>query len=183
MRIVTLIATAAGFGLLLSGCSTTPESTSQGAAKVEERGAAPGQPVQAKPIAGVDLTMKKDPAAALKDPGSILSKRSIYYEFDKFDVRTEYRGLVEAHAKYLRDNPSARMLIQGNADERGSREYNIGLGQRRSDGVKKMMTLLGVRENQIEAVSLGEEKPQDEGHSEAAWAKNRRSDILYSGEY
>jgi peptidoglycan-associated lipoprotein len=75
------------------------------------------------------------------------------------------------------------VLIQGNTDERGSREYNVGLGQRRSDGVKKMMVLLGARDNQIESVSLGEEKPQAEGQNEAAWSKNRRSDILYNGEY
>jgi peptidoglycan-associated lipoprotein len=75
------------------------------------------------------------------------------------------------------------MLIQGNTDERGSREYNVGLGQRRSDGVKKMLVLLGAREDQVEAVSLGEEKPTDAGHDESAWAKNRRSDILYQGEY
>ena len=98
-------------------------------------------------------------------------------------MKDEYRALVEAHAKYLRENPGAKVLIQGNADERGSREYNVGLGQRRSDSVTKMMTLLGVRESPMEAVSLGEEKPRDEGHNEAAWAKNRRSDILYSGEY
>jgi peptidoglycan-associated lipoprotein len=132
----------------------------------------------------VDVTPSRGTlVSALKDPNNILSKRSIYYDYDKFDVRSEYRGLVEAHAKYLRENPAARMLIQGNADERGSREYNVGLGQRRSDGVKKMMSLLGVRDSQIESVSLGEEKPQAEGHSEEAWAKNRRSDILYSGEY
>jgi peptidoglycan-associated lipoprotein len=75
------------------------------------------------------------------------------------------------------------MLIQGNTDERGSREYNVGLGQRRADGVKRMLVLLGAREGQIESVSLGEEKPQADGHSEDAWAKNRRSDMLYSGEF
>jgi peptidoglycan-associated lipoprotein len=75
------------------------------------------------------------------------------------------------------------MLIQGNTDERGSREYNVALGQRRSDGVKKMLLLLGAKEAQIESVSLGEEKPRAEGHDEAAWSQNRRSDILYSGEY
>ena len=96
----------------------------------------------------------------LKDPSSPLSKRSIFYELDQFDVKDEFRGLVEAHAKYLRENPSAHMMIQGNTDERGSREYNVALGQRRSDGVKKMLVLLGARENQIESVSLGEEKPQ-----------------------
>ena len=181
----TLIA-AAGLALLVSGCSTTPEGTQEGA-KVEERSAGkPGakpQAVQTKPVAPVDLT-KKDAAAGMATTRQgVLAQRSIYYDYDQFDVKADYRALVEAHAKYLRENPSAKMLIQGNADERGSREYNLGLGQRRSDGVKKMMTLLGVKENQIESVSLGEEKPQDEGHSESAWAKNRRSDILYSGEY
>jgi len=75
------------------------------------------------------------------------------------------------------------MLIQGNADERGSREYNVGLGQRRSDSVKKMLTILGAREDQIESVSLGEEKPACAEHSEECWAKNRRGDMLYNGEY
>jgi peptidoglycan-associated lipoprotein len=180
---------AASCAILLASCTTTPDE--QAPAGVEDRraagtaqpGARSGQ-VDRKPIASVDLTeSRKDPAARLKDPGSILSQRSIYYDFDTFDVKDEYRALVEAHAKYLRENPQMRMLIQGNADERGSREYNIGLGQRRSENVKKMMVLLGAGFNQIESVSLGEEKPRAEGHSEEAWAKNRRSDILYSGEY
>jgi len=175
--------------LLAAGCQTTPED--QAAAGVEDRskpGAGkPGaqvQPVERPKVAAVDLTAGRvDPASALKDPASILSKRSIYYDYDKFDVRDEYRGLVEAHAKYLRENPKARMLIQGNTDERGSREYNVSLGQRRSDGVKRMLILLGAREDQIESVSLGEEKPQADGQNEGSWSKNRRSDVLYSGEY
>src|SRR2546421_362509 len=88
-----------------------------------------------------------------------------------------------AAARRLRDRPSAKMLIQGTADERGSREYNVGLGQRRSDSVKKMLILLGARDSQIEAVSLGEEKPACSEHSEECWAKNRRDDMLYNGEY
>jgi len=176
--------------ILAAGCQTTPEAP-QAAAKVEDRGkpgaAKPGadtRAVQPPKIAAVDVTgVRSTDAGMLKDPNNILSKRSIYYDLDKFDVKDDYRTLVEAHAKYLRENPNARMLIQGNTDERGSREYNIGLGQRRSDGLKKMMILLGARENQIESVSLGEEKPHDEGHSEQSWSKNRRSDILYGGEY
>ena len=183
---VTLIATLTAVAALLAACETTPPAE-QSPAGVEERGAGkPGaaQSVQQKPIASVDLTgARKDAASVLKDPNNILSKRSIYYELDKFDVKDEYRGLVEAHAKYLRENPGSKILIQGNTDERGSREYNVGLGQRRSDGVKKMLILLGAKENQIESVSLGEEKPQAEGHQEEAWSKNRRSDILYAGEY
>lgn len=183
-----LIATLTAAAALLAACSTTPPDE-QSQAGVEERGASkPGaaKPVDQKPIASVDLTgarKDKDAASMLRDPSNILSKRSIYYDLDKFDVKDEYRSLVEAHAKYLRENPSSKILIQGNTDERGSREYNVGLGQRRSDGVKKMLILLGAKENQIESVSLGEEKPQAEGQNEEAWSKNRRSDILYSGEY
>jgi len=178
------IATLSTASLFLAACATT---TPDSPAPVDTPGGkpAPGQ-VQTQPVTPVDVTGKPGAtpsSSALKDPKSILSQRSIFYELDKFDVKDEYRALVEAHARYLRDNPSARMLIQGNTDERGSREYNVGLGQRRSDGVKRMMTLLGARDNQVESVSLGEEKPQDAGRSEAAWSKNRRSDILYSGEY
>jgi peptidoglycan-associated lipoprotein len=179
----------AAIALILAACSSAP-TQEQSPAGVEERqpGAAqPGpttQPVKPGQVARVDLTAGKPSAMSpLKDPSSILSKRSIFYDFDKFDVKDEYRSLVEAHAKYLRENPGAKMLIQGNTDERGSREYNIGLGQRRSDGVKRMMLLLGAREDQIESVSLGEEKPRSEGHEESAWSQNRRSDILYQGEY
>jgi len=113
------------------------------------------------------------------DPRASLTKRSVYYEFDKYDVKAEYRPLVEAHAKYLRENSSAKIRIEGNADERGSREYNLALGQRRAESVTKMMQLLGVREGQIEAVSFGKEKPRTTGHDEGAWSENRRSDFQY----
>jgi peptidoglycan-associated lipoprotein len=183
MRPIVIAALSAA-ALVLGACATSTEDPGAAAGDPSKPGAAaPG--VQTKPIARVDVTTKPGAIgpAALKDPASPLSKRSIYYALDQFDIRDEYRSLVEAHARYLRENPSARMLIQGNTDERGSREYNVGLGQRRSDGVKKMLVLLGARDSQIESVSLGEEKPQDDGHSEDAWSKNRRSDILYSGEY
>jgi|RhiMethySRZTD1v2_1073278.scaffolds.fasta_scaffold494405_2 peptidoglycan-associated lipoprotein len=191
--IATLCSTALKFTaisavlLFLAACQTTPEDQNASTAKVEDRkpGAKPGaQPVERPKIAAVDVTQgRKDAASALKDPGSILSKRQIYFDYDKFDVKDEYRPLVEAHARYLRDNPNAKMLIQGNADERGSREYNVALGQRRSDNVKKMLMLLGAREAQVESVSLGEEKPMCAEHSEECWAKNRRGDLLYGGEY
>jgi len=108
-----------------------------------------------------------------------LSKRSVYYDFDRYDVDNEYRKVVEAHARYLREHSGAQVAVQGNADERGSREYNLALGQRRSEGVKKMLTLLGVAERQIETTSFGEEKPRALGHDEASWSQNRRSDIVY----
>ena len=176
--------------VLLGACGSSPQAT-QAPASVEERKPGAGsvgdaaKPVEASPVKPVDVTRAPTGTALspLKDPANILSKRSIYYDFDRFDVKEEYRDLVEAHAKYLRENPSARMLVQGNTDERGGREYNLSLGQRRSDGVKKMLVLLGARESQVESVSLGEEKPQAEGRSEEAWAKNRRCDMLHAGEF
>src|SRR5205085_6319946 len=97
-------------------------------------------------------------------------------------VCDDYRDLVSAHAKYLQANRSARMTLQGHTDERGSREYNIALGQRRADAVKNLMQLLGAGESQIETVSFGKEKPKVEGHDESAWAQNRRVEIIYAGE-
>jgi len=182
MRSIVIAAFYAAAALFLGACATSPEQPGGDPSKPGASG--PGG-VETKPIARVDVTKPGaiSGPAALKDPGSPLSRRSIYYALDQYDIRDEYRSLVEAHARYLRDNPSARVLVQGNTDERGSREYNVALGQRRSDGVKKMLVLLGARDSQIESVSLGEEKPQSEGHSEDAWSKNRRSDILYGGEY
>ena len=118
----------------------------------------------------------------LRDPANILSKRSVYFDFDSFVVKDEFRPLVEAHARYLVANRGTRMIIQGNTDERGSREYNIALGQKRADAVKRTMTLLGAQEAQIESVSYGKEKPKNPGHDESAWAENRRADIVYAGE-
>lgn len=91
--------------------------------------------------------------------------------------------MLEAHARYLAQNGTRRMLIQGNADDRGSREYNIGLGQRRADAVKRTLVLMGAGEVQIESVSLGEEKPRCTDQTEECWAQNRRGDLLYSGEF
>jgi peptidoglycan-associated lipoprotein len=122
------------------------------------------------------------PVNPLHDPASILAKRTVYYPFDQYDVAEEYRPLIEAHAQYLREHPGATVVIQGNTDERGSREYNLALGQRRAEGVTKMMTLLGASGRQMEAVSFGEEKPRADGHDEASWAQNRRSDIVYGRE-
>jgi peptidoglycan-associated lipoprotein len=122
-----------------------------------------------------------DPASMLKDPGSPLSKRSIYYDFDAYNIKEEFQTLVEAHGKFLLEHKDFKMRIEGNCDERGSREYNLALGQRRADSVKKAMTLLGVPAKQIQTVSYGSEKPKALGHDEEAWAENRRSDIVYPG--
>lgn len=170
------LAIPALIALLIAGCSSSPSGPEQGGAPVETRGGN----VATVTAGGVD---SRALPRELTDPKSILSKRSIYFDYDKYDVRAEYKDLVTAHAKFLANNRQFKMLVQGNTDERGSREYNLALGQKRADSIKKMLTLLGAREDQVESVSLGEEKPKSEGQNEAAWAENRRGDMLYSGEF
>ena len=121
-------------------------------------------------------------ANPLKDPNNILSKRSVYFDFDKDEVKPEYRALVEAQGKYLVANPNAKLSIQGNADSRGSREYNLALGQRRSVAVKKAMNVVGAQDKQIETVSYGEEKATQTCKDDGCWSHDRRADIVYEGE-
>ena len=162
--------------LLVAGCSSTPDTgAEQSGAPVEGRDG-----VRTVTTGGVGSSQLP---AILTDPKSILSKRSVYFDYDSFEIKPEYKDLVAAHARFLNENRQFRILVQGNTDERGSREYNLALGQKRSDAVKNMLTLLGAREEQVESVSLGEEKPKNEGQSETAWAENRRGDMLYSGEF
>jgi peptidoglycan-associated lipoprotein len=166
---------------LITGCSSTPSGPEQEGAPVESRNGTSGGPgVTTVTTGGIE---SHGLPAVLTDPKSILSKRSIYFDYDSFEVKAEYKDLVTAHAKFLTDNRQFKMLIQGNTDERGSREYNLALGQKRADAIKKMLALLGAREDQLESVSLGEEKPKNEGQNEAAWAENRRGDMLYTGEF
>lgn len=110
---------------------------------------------------------------------NVLSKRSVFFELDSNIVKDEFKPLVSAHARYLQQNRGMKMTVQGNADERGSREYNLALGQRRADAVKQVMQLLGAQSDQIETISFGEEKPRATGHDEASLAENRRADIVY----
>jgi len=114
------------------------------------------------------------------DPKSPLYERSVYFDFNEYTVQTKYqKTLSAAHASYLKANPKQKVIIQGNTDERGTAEYNLALGQRRSDAVRKSLNLMGVSDDQMEAVSFGKEKPKAEGDNEAAWAENRRADIVY----
>ena len=174
-KLLALVAAVA----LLAGCASTP--TAESKAGVEDRTptATAKQGSSVTPVAP-KAAQQVNP---LKDPKNILSKRSIFYDYDKYDVKDQYKPMLEAHAHYLAQNPGTKMLIQGNCDERGSREYNIALGQKRADGVKKMLQLMGAKESQIESVSLGEEKPRCTDQTEECYAQNRRSDMLYPGEY
>jgi len=114
------------------------------------------------------------------NPQSVLAQeRSVYFDFDSYSVAERYRSRVETHSRYLADKPNQRILIEGHTDERGSTEYNLALGQRRADAVRRLMTLFGVSESQIETISFGREKPRATGSTEADWAENRRADIVY----
>ncbi|KAF1052971.1 MAG: Outer membrane protein P6 [Burkholderia gladioli] len=115
----------------------------------------------------------------LNDPNSPLAKRSVYFDFDSYSVSDQYQPLLQQHAQYLKSHPARHILIQGNTDERGTSEYNLALGQKRAEAVRRGLALLGVPDSQVESVSLGKEKPQATGHDEASWAQNRRADIVY----
>ena len=163
---------------IAAGCASKETKTDT---PVTDRSAGVSQPSGA--ASGSTTRPAQQPTIAgnpLRDPSNILSKRSIFFDYDSNLVKDEYRGLVQAHSRYLGDKRDSKIRIEGNCDERGSREYNLALGQRRADGVKSMMTVLGVPDRQIETVSFGEEKPKAQGHEEQAWSQNRRSDITYS---
>lgn len=173
--------------VFLAACSSK-KVKEEPAAAVEDKSPAQSQTAPA-PSTGMDESASSASASSsdasgnpLTDPNNILSKRSVYFEYDKDEVKAEFRPLVEAHAKYLQQNSNARLMIQGNADERGSREYNLALGQRRAAAVKNAMNVYGASDNQIETVSYGEEKQRCAEATEACYAENRRADIVYSGE-
>jgi peptidoglycan-associated lipoprotein len=168
--------------VVLVGCQSTPSTDT--AAPVEDKSATASQSgTSTSGTSGTGISGTSTSSGnPLRDPNNILSKRSVYFDFDSYVVRDEFKPLVEAHAKYLQSNRNARMTIQGNADERGSHEYNLALGQRRADAVKRMMTLIGASDGQVETVSFGKEKPRNQGHDEVAWAENRRDDMVYAGE-
>jgi len=176
---IMLIA-ALSAALLIAGC----ETTSGGGA---EQAGAPVEDISTKNTGGTEVKRVtpddnlNGALTAVKQ--GVLAQRSVFFDYDSYVIKDEFKSLVEAHAKFLVANPKIKMLIQGNADDRGSREYNLALGQKRAEALKKMITLLGAREEQVESVSLGKEKPRCSESTEDCWAQNRRDDMLYSGEF
>jgi peptidoglycan-associated lipoprotein len=174
--------------LVLAACKSTP--IAEKPASVEDK--SPSTSAAAKPAEpGADTTGIKEVAIdsnanngnnPLKDPNNILSKRNIYFDYDSDAIKAEFKPLIEAHAKYLLANSNAKVILQGNTDERGTREYNLSLGQRRSVAVKKSLNLLGVQDKQIETVSYGEEKATQNCADDACFQANRRVDIAYENE-
>lgn len=168
MNNILRVGLVSAFVLALGACSSTklpPTSdanATQGSAN--SGGADPNR------VKTVDMT---------GGPLSETAKKSIYFDFDSFVVKDEYRPIVDENARYLAKNKAKHIVIQGNADERGGSEYNLALGQKRAEAVRRSLALLGVPDGQMEAVSFGKEKPRALGHDEAAWAENRRADIVY----
>ena len=170
--------------LVLAGLAAGCASDAKKDAPVADRSGTTSQPTGNTPPSTGTRPVTPDSVAGnpLKDPNNILSKRSVFFEYDSNAVKDEYRGVVQAHSRYMADKRDSKVRIEGNCDERGSREYNLALGQRRAESVKKVMTVLGVPDARIETTSYGEEKPVATGHDEQAWSQNRRADIKYAGE-
>jgi len=167
MRQLKFFAVLLSTALLLGACSSGVKLDDD-KVKVEDKS-------DSRTVSTV-TTASSDP---LNDPKGELAKRSVYFDLDSYVVKDEYKPVVDVHSKYLNKNKSRKVVIQGNTDERGGSEYNLALGQKRAEAVRKSMSLLGVSEQQMEAVSFGKEKPKAAGHDEAAWAENRRADIVY----
>lgn len=159
--------------LLLAGCPRPPEVPPD------------PPPTEIPETSGSDMRTGTVPTPApreldpFEDPANPLSKMVIYFDFDQSTIRPEFVDVVNAHGRYLARNKDKRVRLEGHADERGSREYNIGLGERRAQSVRRMLKLQGVSDSQIATVSYGEERPAVEGHSETSWARNRRVEIVY----
>ena len=173
LAIMTFWAVASLF--TLAGCSTFGGGAAGGGGVAGGPGAAGGLATSG---VGAGGTFQ---GYSLDDPNSPLAQRVIYFEFDSSEVRPEDRDVVAAHAAFLAANPRMRVVLEGHTDERGSREYNIGLGERRALSVQRLLELQGASPDQITTVSYGEEKPVDPRHTPDAWAVNRRVEIVYSG--
>jgi peptidoglycan-associated lipoprotein len=179
----TKLITLAVASLLMVACKSTPIAP----AKVEDKSPTTASSTDAGADTGaikevaIDSNANSGGDSALRDPNNILSKRNIYFDYDSDAVKAEYQPLVEAHGKYMLAHPDAKMILQGNTDERGTREYNLSLGQRRAVAVKKALNLMGVKDTQIETVSYGEEKATPNCSGEAC-DKDRRTDIVHQGD-
>jgi peptidoglycan-associated lipoprotein len=175
----TLILLSCVTAALLSACSSTPVATPV-VAQPTKVAPAPVVPTPAAPAPAPVSKVASVTIPAYLDPNNAISKeRSVYFDFDDFSIKKDFSQLVERQGKYLASNSTVAIKIEGNADERGSSEYNLALGQKRAQAVLASLKVYGVKDSQMEAVSWGKEKPKAKGHAEADWAENRRADIEY----
>ncbi|MEE9330609.1 MAG: OmpA family protein [Methylophilaceae bacterium] len=178
-KIQSKLLIAAAISVFLVGCKSTPI---QDGASVEDK--SPSATADGSDVKGavIDGSSASGSSNELNDPNSILSKRNIYFDYNSDTIRAEYRPNVEAHAKYLNAHNSTKMTLQGNADERGTREYNLSLAQRRAVAVKRALNILGVQDAQIETVSYGEENASANCGAEDCFQQDRRVEIVYPNE-
>ena len=163
--------------LLAAACSNTPTKE---AAPVAAPVPVAQHPTEA--ATAPNRASETGVANPLKDPSNILSKRSVFFDYDQSLIKDPDRPLLQAHANYLRQHPGTKVTVQGNTDDRGSREYNLALGQRRADAVKRYLTVLGAEDRQIDTISFGKEKPRCTVSDESCWSQNRRADLVYPGD-
>lgn len=175
MRNLSTVVLITASAFLFSACSSTKLDEKPPVVDRSGAGNTPPPAADARTVNPVDAGAT-DP---LNDPKGVLAARSVYFDYDSYVVRDDGKSVIANHAKYLTANKTRKIIIQGNTDDRGGREYNLALGQKRAEAVRKSMSLLGVPENQIEAVSLGKEKPKAMGTDEASYGENRRADIVY----
>ncbi len=159
---------------LVAGCSS---GTKLNDAPVVDRSAGTGQGSGSGAASGV-APVTIDPNARTAQ-GPVGVARIIYFDYDSYTIKPEFQSLIDGHSRFLKANPQRRVSIEGHTDERGGREYNLALGQKRSEAVRRSLGLLGVTDSQVEAVSFGKEKPAAQGGGESAWAQNRRAEIAY----
>lgn len=173
----SLLAVAA-LTLVLTACTSTPIATTEAPAASAVTPVASGS--QSSDATSKSATAAQVLPAHLDTASPIYQQKSVYFDFDVFTIKSEFTGMIERHATYLRAHPELEVKLEGHADERGGREYNLALGQKRSESVKRALVTMGAGEKQLEAVSFGEEKPKMMGHDETSWAENRRVDFVYA---
>jgi len=169
MRQYSAIALAVSTAMLFAACSST---------KLDDKPKIEDKPVQ-QPVQQTSDTRAVTPITTNDLPAPADSSRSVYFDFDSYVVKDEYANVIQANSKYLASKKDRKVTIQGNTDERGTAEYNLALGQKRAEAVRKQLAATGIADSQMEAVSLGKEKPKAQGHDESAWSQNRRADIVY----
>ena len=169
---------AMALSLVLAGCGSDVKLDQPAEGSSTAAGAGAGG-AQGQGAGQSSVTQVQADASAADKAGPVGVAKVIYFDYDSFTVKPEYQGLVDQHARFLQANKGRSISLEGNTDERGSREYNLALGQKRAEAVRRAMTLVGANDAQIEAVSFGEEKPAVQGSSEEAYAKNRRVEIRY----
>ncbi|NOX93015.1 MAG: peptidoglycan-associated lipoprotein Pal [Gammaproteobacteria bacterium] len=176
--------------LLLLGCGTSGEveegtdsgvssssSTSGSGSSATTSGVGAGGAASGENMGEKEPAFSGDP---LDDPNSLLAKRVVYFDYDQSDIKSDFRAIIQAHAEYLANNSNVMVTLEGHADERGTREYNIALGERRANAVQRMLALQGASASQIRVISYGEERPAALGHDEESLALNRRVEFIYN---